>query len=96
MSISAVSRLIGLTAVRLQDERDRMPVILDPAQYGQWLDPGAGVQGLRAQHSPFRAEEMTALPVSAYVSNAKNQRAECLQPASSLPGIGDWIRVRAR
>jgi putative SOS response-associated peptidase YedK len=59
---------------------DRMPVILDPADYGQWLKPQTGSDDLLALLRPFSEEAMTAFPVSAYVSNARNQGAECIQP----------------
>jgi putative SOS response-associated peptidase YedK len=59
---------------------DRMPVILDPADYGQWLDVRAGADELLALLRPFPEEALTAFPVSSYVSNARNQGPQCLQP----------------
>ena len=58
-----------------------MPVNLDPANCGQWLDPRAGMEDLLALLRPFRAEVMTTFQVSSYVSNARNQGPECLQVA---------------
>jgi putative SOS response-associated peptidase YedK len=58
-----------------------MPVILDPADYGQWLDPHAGSDDLLTLLRPFSEEAMTAFPASSFVSNARNQGPECIQPA---------------
>jgi putative SOS response-associated peptidase YedK len=58
---------------------DRMPVILDPEVYGQWLDPRAGSDDLLLLLRPSPAEALTAFPVTSHVNNAKNQGAECLQ-----------------
>ncbi len=61
---------------------DRMPVILDPADYGQWLDPRAGAEELLTLLRPAPEEALMAIAVSRYVSNARNQGKECLQPLS--------------
>jgi putative SOS response-associated peptidase YedK len=60
-----------------------MPAILNPVDYGQWLDPRAGIEGLLVLLRPFPADEMTAFPVSSYVSNARNQGQQCLQPITA-------------
>jgi putative SOS response-associated peptidase YedK len=60
---------------------NRMPVILDAANYDAWLDPSndhpASLQSLLAQ---FSADRMSARPVSTYVNNAKNQGEQCIAP----------------
>lgn len=60
----------------------RMPVILHPRDYAQWLDP-APIQpsGLLPLLQPFPAEKMTAHPVSTLVNSPANDLAECIQPA---------------
>jgi putative SOS response-associated peptidase YedK len=63
---------------------DRMPVILDPADYGQWLDPRAGADDLLALLRPAPDEVMTAVAVSSYVSNARNQGPRCVLPATAM------------
>ena len=61
---------------------DRMPVILKPEDYDEWLDPAPrtpdSLQGLIASFPP---ELMDAYPVSALVNSPSNDRAECMQPA---------------
>jgi putative SOS response-associated peptidase YedK len=59
---------------------DRMPVILDPVEYGQWLDPRTGADDLLQLLRPAPEHELTAVAVSRYVSNARNQGPQCLQP----------------
>ena len=57
----------------------RMPVIVPPSAYSQWLDPKArsDLQGLLV---PYPAEAMDAYPVSTLVNNAENDQAECVVP----------------
>ena len=57
-----------------------MPVILDPAQYRRWLDQRAGAEELLGMLRPAPEEGMTAVAVSSYVSNARNQGPQCIQP----------------
>jgi putative SOS response-associated peptidase YedK len=60
-----------------------MPVILDPADYRQWLDPRTGVEDLLEQLRPAPEEALTAIAVSSYVSNARNQGPECVLPVTA-------------
>jgi putative SOS response-associated peptidase YedK len=57
---------------------DRMPVILDPADHGAWLDPGdpRGADLLR----PCPAEWLEAVPVSTRVNSPRNDDPSILQP----------------
>jgi putative SOS response-associated peptidase YedK len=59
---------------------DRMPVILDSASEGAWLDPSASPDALRALFVPFASERMEAYAVSPWVSNARNQGERCIEP----------------
>ena len=60
---------------------NRMPVILDPADYDMWLDAGH-VKPDAAQHllRPCPDEWLTAYPVSTVVNNARNEVAACVEP----------------
>ena len=64
---------------------DRMPVILDPADYQAWLDPREGkpedFQGLL---KPYPGENMVSFPVSTYVNSPKNNSPQCIQPGTLL------------
>jgi putative SOS response-associated peptidase YedK len=60
-----------------------MPVILDSASEDVWLDPRASADSLRSLFVPFPGERMEALPVSPWVSNARNEGPRCLEPAGA-------------
>ncbi len=61
---------------------DRMPVILQPADYEEWLDPAPRTpDSLQHLIAAFPPESMEAYPVSALVNSPANDRAECMQPA---------------
>ena len=60
---------------------ERMPVILDPADYRAWLDPAVSVAApLRSLLRPFPAAAMTAFPVSTAVNNPTFDDPACLAP----------------
>jgi putative SOS response-associated peptidase YedK len=62
---------------------DRMPLIVDPADYDLWLDPEvkdpARLQDLLR---PLPADEMEALPVSARVNSPANDDPSCVEPVT--------------
>ncbi|HNK63572.1 MAG TPA: SOS response-associated peptidase [Anaerolineales bacterium] len=60
---------------------NRMPVILDPKDYAQWLDPAPQPPD-RLQHliRPFPADRMSAHPVSTLVNKPENDRPELVVP----------------
>ena len=61
---------------------NRMPVILPPNAYAQWIDPAIRTpESLGALIKPYPAEQMAAYPVSTLVNSPKNDRAECVVPA---------------
>jgi putative SOS response-associated peptidase YedK len=57
---------------------NRMPVILDPADYGRWLDPSlpGGEELLR----PCPTEWLEAMPVSTRVNSPRNDDESIIQP----------------
>jgi putative SOS response-associated peptidase YedK len=60
---------------------NRMPVILSPDAYMQWLDPAERAPAdLNALLSPYPAEQMIAYPVSRMVNSPQNDSPECIQP----------------
>lgn len=64
---------------------DRMPVILPPAAYEQWLDPDREeVEELQALLHPFPTDAMVAEPVGSYVNNARHEGPQCLERQRSL------------
>ena len=62
---------------------NRMPVILAPSSYEQWLNPAfQQVEALNALLRPFPAEHMTVFPVSTLVNNPRHDAPQCLEPVS--------------
>ncbi len=60
---------------------NRMPVILPPAAYEQWLDPAEQKpERLQTLLAPYPAEQMAAYPVAAVVNNPRYDRPECIAP----------------
>jgi putative SOS response-associated peptidase YedK len=60
---------------------NRMPVILPPTAYAQWLDTSPRApESLFPLIKPFPANEMTAHPVSTLVNSPANERAELVVP----------------
>ena len=61
---------------------NRMPVILPPEAYAQWLDPTIrNPESLADLLRPYPAEAMTAHTVSTLVNNPRNDHPECVVPA---------------
>jgi hypothetical protein len=64
---------------------DRMPVILDPDSYDQWLDPGMrDVAGASDLLKPYEASRMRSYPVSTRVNHVANDDAECSRPVEPV------------
>ena len=60
---------------------NRMPVIIDPDCYGEWLNPmQQEVTKLNALLGPYPAEDMIAYPVSQLVNNASFDDPRCIEP----------------
>jgi putative SOS response-associated peptidase YedK len=63
---------------------DRMPVIIAPADYTQWLDPERQEPAsLRPLLRPYPAEAIEVYPVSRRVNSPKNNDAECIAPQTN-------------
>lgn len=63
---------------------DRMPVILNPEDYDEWLGAGKDstpAQLLQLKHllRPFPADLMTLYPVSTYVNRPRNEGEACIE-----------------
>ena len=59
---------------------DRMPVILDPADYAAWLDPAALPGALQALLRPCPADRLRLHPVGPRVGNARNEGPGLAEP----------------
>ena len=60
---------------------NRMPVILEPDDYNDWLDPRQRTpESLGPLLKPFDPEKMTAYPVSTMVNNPAMDSLDCIEP----------------
>lgn len=67
----------------MSEIHNRMPVIIAPEDYEEWLCEGAElvprqVEALQHLLRPYPAERMRAFAVSRYVNNARNEGPECI------------------
>lgn len=67
---------------------DRMPVILDRADYDLWLDPAmTNVEAVTDMLKPYPADHMRSYPVSPRVNNVANDDSECSTPVALAPTV---------
>jgi len=64
---------------------NRMPVILVPEEYGQWLDRHCKPEVLLKLCTPFDAARMESYPVSPLCNSPAHDLPDCLRPAPSPP-----------
>lgn len=62
---------------------ERMPVVLAPADYSAWLDPGAPPDRLLALLRPCPEAFLRAYPVGPAVGNARNEGPGLMEPADA-------------
>jgi putative SOS response-associated peptidase YedK len=65
---------------------DRMPVILDPADWDTWLNPDTDPATLQKLLVPAPRRGLEAYPVSTQVNNVRNDNPELLEPLPAPPG----------
>lgn len=61
---------------------DRMPIVLEPADWDAWLAAETSVLELRPLLRPLPADELAMHPVSPAVNNVRNQGPELLVPTA--------------
>jgi putative SOS response-associated peptidase YedK len=70
---------------RLQPLHDRMPVILDPADYASWLDPDADPEELRRRLLKPAPDDLLAISeVDPRVNSVKNDDADLIRAVQKL------------
>lgn len=63
---------------------DRMPVILEPADFDRWLDPAEGYKGkLLPLLSPPKEVVLDCYPVTNFVNTPGREGAECIEKAEA-------------
>ena len=70
---------------RVGSIHDRMPVILNQADYDLWLDPDVqDAKRLEPLLVPYRSEAMAAYAVSTMVNNPKADDPRCVEPVGQI------------
>jgi putative SOS response-associated peptidase YedK len=65
----------------MQQLHDRMPVILQPTDYEQWLDPdNQDTVRLKQLLIPATGDTLTEWPVSRMLNNPRNEGPQCAEP----------------
>ncbi len=73
----------------LRPIHDRMPVILDAADYDAWLDTaGVAPEEAARRLRPYLAEGLVAVPVSTRVNSPKNDDVACIVPLEDHAAAG--------
>ncbi len=67
----------------LRPIHDRMPVIIDRADYDRWLLPTEDFAGLLALLRPYPEGALEAYPVSPYVNNPRHDDPRCIEPITA-------------
>lgn len=68
---------------KMQDIHSRMPVILEPIDYEQWLQLNQTKESLLALLASDSAyDDMEAIPISNFVNNPRHNGPECIKPLS--------------
>jgi putative SOS response-associated peptidase YedK len=60
---------------------DRMPIALPADEWDDWLNPNLKDKAELERILASEPLEFVAEPVSRYVSNARNEGPECIEPA---------------
>ncbi len=69
----------------LKPIHNRMPVILPPESYADWLKPEEGrPEDFQSFLTPYPAAVMQAYPVSTFVNSPKNNSPQCIQASTLL------------
>jgi putative SOS response-associated peptidase YedK len=77
----------------LGEIHDRMPMVIDPASWADWLDPGnTDVADVRALLAPAQSTGLISYPVAPLVNSVRNNGPELLEQADvGVPGLaGNW------
>jgi putative SOS response-associated peptidase YedK len=81
--IESCSIIVTETNEIIRPVHERMPVIVAPEDYLQWLDPAvANGERITLLLRPYPAPAMVAYPVSKRVNSPANNDAGCLAPAT--------------
>jgi len=70
----------------LGEIHDRMPMVIDPASWTDWLDPvNTDVADLRALLAPAQSTGLINYPVATLVNSVRNNGPELIEQADAIP-----------
>lgn len=78
-SLESCTIIVTTAAPLLCAIHDRMPVILEPDEFDDWLDPKLPPERAEAMLKPFGGN-LSVNPVSAHVNAVRNDDPQCLEP----------------
>lgn len=67
---------------RVREIHDRMPVVLDPLHYKEWLSPDTEAPQTLLGTTPYA--ELASFPVSTFVNDPKNDSPQCAEEQKGL------------
>ena len=82
-SIDSCTILVTQANARIQPIHERMPVILKPADYSAWLDPGnQDTAKLKSLLVPWPEADTLVYPISRRINNPRNDDPQCVEPVN--------------
>lgn len=78
--IESLTVLTGEPNDLMEPIHNRMPIILDSADFDLWLDTAAPLPAVQSLFKPYDQTRMQTQPVSTYVSKATNEGPACIAP----------------
>ena len=72
--------LTGAPNSLVEKIHDRMPVIITPENYDQWMHPEIKFEGVKHLLKPYESSHMREYPVSAEINNAVNKKDDLDTP----------------
>lgn len=80
LGITSCTILTADAAPQIEHLHHRMPIILDPARFEQWLDENTSVSDARAILPDNRGAELVSYRVGRAVNNSRASGAELIEP----------------
>lgn len=78
LSYSILTTQANPLMAEIHNTKKRMPVIIAPDDYQQWLE--APAEDARKYLTPYPADKMSAYKVNTYVNNPNNNDERCIEP----------------
>ncbi|MCC6438161.1 MAG: SOS response-associated peptidase [Acidimicrobiales bacterium] len=85
--------ITGAANEKMAELHDRMPIVLPPDRWSQWLDPATDTELVGALLVPTPSQLVTFHPVSTEVNKATNQGPQLVEPVAVIDpdGTGDRL-----